>query len=114
MQSVSNALVTRASDLVMTTGKWGELACHYAVIGRSLVCPCEVILKSPDQCMMSSVVEIVFWISQKASADTPGHYPVSAWSVCSLYSVIVDELACHYAVIGRSLVGPCEVATKSL
>ncbi len=108
--SVPYALVTRTSDLVMTTRKWGELACHYAVIARSLVGPCEVISKSADQFMKSSVVEFVFWISQKTSADTHGHYTVSAWSVCSLYSVIVI----FSGICLMSYIHHCMVATRSL
>ena len=33
---IGYAMVTRVSDLVMTTRKWGELACHYAVNARSM------------------------------------------------------------------------------
>ena len=46
-----------------------------------MVGPCEVILESADQCMMSSVVDVAIWISQKTSLLINRQYAVSDWSV---------------------------------
>ncbi len=104
--SDNHAFVTRASDLVMTTRKWA----NWLVIMQSMVGPWEVILKSADQCMMLSVVEIVIWIFQKTSVYIHGQYTVSARSECSHYSFIVI----FSAICLMSYIHHCMVATRSL
>ena len=55
-----------------------KIGVNWLVSMRSIVDLCEVILKFADECVVSSVVKIVIWISQKASLLINGQYRVSA------------------------------------
>ena len=71
-----------------------------------MVGPCEVILKSANQCIMSSVVKIVIGISQKTSLLFNGQYTVSGWSVIGHHAVTTifckTSASCHTYIIAWS------------